>query len=543
MHAATTRSPGTDAPQRGAAARDACELEAATARMLAEGGDARIALSSAGVNRYGCAPRPDAALIAFGSCTASVVSAPAFAAATTLHARLLARPQRYRDEVERLRHDLLVLSGAAGVPGTQAVLGASGTDLHLFAAHLAARDRGAPLQAVMAQAAETGSGVAAALSALHFGSRTCQGERVVEGAPVGAASLRAPAGVRLRHADGSLRDADAVDADFAAHAQRIVRSGGRCLLVLTDVSKTGLIAPSPECALRLQAAFGDRLDVLVDACQFRIAPATLRGYLAHGFMVAITGSKFITGPAFSGALLLPPELAERAGTLPLQALRGYSTLPDWPRRWPAAAALDDAANGGLLLRWEAALTELRRFRAVPPPAIETFLRDWGRAVADRIAHDPCFAALPVAPLVRATSPSEGDWDRLQTIFPFVVLRARAGGRSQPMGADETARLYRRLQPSEGALPTLAPERRPRALRVQLGQPVPCGSSIGAPVSALRICASARWVADAAGSPQGTGHAVRRAMLALDRLALLARQLDGGNIALACDGPGNARLAA
>ncbi|MDE2628184.1 MAG: hypothetical protein KGL99_13610 [Burkholderiales bacterium] len=543
MHATDTRSPGADAPQRRAAAPRASELEAATARVLTEGGDARIALSSAGVNRYGCAPRPDARLIAFGSCTASVVSAPAFAAATALHSRLRAHPGHYRDEIERLRHELRVLSGAADVPGTQVVLGASGTDLHLFAAHLAARDRGAPLQAVMAQAAETGSGVAAALSALHFGSHTCQGERVVAGAPVAAASLRAPAGVRLRDADGSVRDADAVDAEFTTHAQRIVRSGGRCLLVLTDVSKTGLLAPSPACALRLRAAFGDRLDVLVDACQFRIAPATLRGYLAHGFMVAITGSKFITGPAFSGALLLPPELAERASTLPLQALRGYSTLPDWPRRWPAAAALDDAANPGLLLRWEAALTELHRFRAVPPAAIEAFLIDWGRAVAERIAQDPCFAALPVPPLRRATSPSDGGWDHLQTIFPFVVRRVGAGGRSRPLSADETALLYRRLQASDLAPPPRASEPPARGLRVQLGQPVPCGPRDGVPVSALRICASARWVADAAGSPHGTGHAVRQAMRAFDRLALLAQQLDGDFDAAACGTPRDASMAA
>ena len=172
-----------------------------------------------------------------------------------------------------------------------------------------------------------------------------------------------------------------------------------------------------------------------------------------------------------------------------------------------------------------------------------FLIDWGRAVADRIARDPCFAALPVPPLVRATSPSEGVWDRLQTIFPFVVHRARAGGRPRPLSADETALLYRLLQRSEGALPSLAPERQARALRVQLGQPVPCGSRDGVPVSALRICASARWVADAAGSPQGTGHAVRQAMLAFDRLALLARQLDGDDTATACEGPGNAWMAA
>ena len=128
--------------------------------------------------------------------------------------------------------------------------------------------------------------------------------------------------------------------------------------------------------------------------------------------------------------------------------------------------------------------------------------------------------------------------------PYLELFQWLEGKApRPLSADDTALLYRRLHPYDSALPPLAPERPAQAPRVQLGQPVPCGSRDGVPVSALRICASARWVADAAGSPQGTGHAVRQAMLAFDRLAQLARQLDGDDTATACEGPGNAWMAA
>jgi len=120
---------------------------------------------------------------------------------------------------------------------------------------------------------------------------------VLKGAPIEGCSGRVPAAVALRHADGTPRHADEIDAEFVSHAQRIVRSGGRCLVVLTDLSKTGLLAPSPACATRLKT-LRQQLDVLVDACQFRLSPSTLRSYLEQGFMVAITGSKFLPGRRF-----------------------------------------------------------------------------------------------------------------------------------------------------------------------------------------------------------------------------------------------------
>jgi hypothetical protein len=73
------------------------------------------------------------------------------------------------------------------------------------------------------------------------------------------------------------------------------------------------------------------------------------------------------------------------------------------------------------------------------------------------------------------------------------------------------------------------------LRVQLGQPVRCGTRAGVPVSALRICASARWAVAAAGTPDECDRAVRQAMSAFDKLALLARRLHRNDLGLAARG--------
>jgi hypothetical protein len=332
--------------------------------------------------------------------------------------------------------------------------------------------------------------------------------------------LSPPAVVRLRGDDGMPRDSGEIDSDFESQTEAIVRSGARCLLSLTDLTKTGLLAPSPACAVRLQDRFRDKIDVLVDACQYRLTPTTLGAYLKQGFMVAVTGSKFVTGPAFCAALLLPPGFTRRARDTKLLALRAYSARCDWPQQWPAAAALAADANIGLMLRWEAAIAELRLFRAVPDLAIDKFLDAWGEAVASRIAADPAFEALPVPRIDRAGLAGSSGWDRLQTIFPFVVSRRAEDGTAIALSRSETTHLHGEMQRAvieaegcEGADPIAR-------TRIQLGQPVPCGARNGTQVSALRICASARWVAESATTDKGTERAVRLAMRAFDKLKFL-----------------------
>src|SRR6185437_3015635 len=88
-----------------------------TAQLLTEGGDARIELDAVtGVNKYGCAPLPDAGMIALGSSTASIISERSFAAAESLRANLLASNPAsdhaaYATEMNRTRRELLSLHG------------------------------------------------------------------------------------------------------------------------------------------------------------------------------------------------------------------------------------------------------------------------------------------------------------------------------------------------------------------------------------------------------------------------------------------------
>jgi len=458
-----------------------------TEQLLVSGGDARIALDPhSGLNKYGCRPYPDPQMLALGSSTASLISAAGFAAAGQLRDRLLQElgaesfEAIYAREMQRVRMALLRDLSDGDV---ELVFTTSGTDAHAVAARHVAAASVSPLRVVMVEEVETGSGVAEALRGQDFAGSACEDGRI------GAIEVLS---VPLREADGTTRPADHVDADVVVRVDEAVAQGGRVLLVMVDQSKTGLIAPSPACVAGLHRRHPESLDILVDACQFRIATPTLRAYLQQGFMVALTGSKFFTGPSFSGALLFPASLGRRL-KIPTGDEAG-------------------APNFGLLLRWEAALVELNRFRAVPEAFVIRFMRTFEQVVQQRLTDDPHFEPLEVASLERQPLATQRSWDHIQSIFPFMLHRPEAAGGRRPLNREETLEIYRQL-PVAGA----------SGLRCQLGQPVACGTREGIPVSAVRLCISARLIADACG-PEGMDEIIAGASAALDKTAWLIDRL-------------------
>ena len=487
-----------------------------TEQLLTQGGDERLSPVAPGrLNKYGCAPVPDVGLAAFGSSTATSISETGFAAADRLRSALLAEAGAvdaevlYSRECDRVRDTLKRLCGIDDLAGLDVALAASGTDLHLIAAEWASGCSAKAPLVIMMEASETGSGVVAALGGRHFGEASPQGAVLVAGAPVDQRNAPEVAQVAIRHADGTPRALAEVHADIEAQVVRAVAADRRVMLIALDVSKTGLLVPSPAWVASLRKRWPRYLDVLVDACQFRLSPASLRRYLDAGCLVAMTGSKFLTGPTFCGALFIPAALTARLRDRPLPpALSAYCARAEWPRGWAAATHLDDATNFGLLLRWEAALAELQAFSQVPAAKAREFVEAFAAAVGRHVDAQPALQALQIHPLARGGD-GDASWDAVPTIFPFVLHRLAADGARVPLTRAETQDLYRQLA-DDAAGP-----------RCQLGQPVACGSRDGVPVSALRLCLSARLIVEAtADDGAAAATVIARALAALDKLAHL-----------------------
>jgi selenocysteine lyase/cysteine desulfurase len=487
---------------------------AGVGRLLCEGGDERIVLDPlTSLNRYLCAAEPDPGLAAFGSSTASTISPAGFAAAERLAEELADELRRrpavavYQQRIEALRIELLRLCGLEQRRGVEVLIASSGTDLHRLLAGLLGSSAGRPLLAIIGEPAETGSGVPSALT----------GERT-------AIELTS---VPARAADGRLRDEATVDADVEALAVRAVGELRRVLLVVTDVSKTGLVSPSVAMARELCRRFPGWIDVLVDACQMRASSRTLGGYLDLGWMVAVTGSKFLTGPAFSGALFVPRKAADRlkARRLPKDR-QGLSVRADWPGGWAAAGGLEEAANFGLLVRWEAALAELRAFRQVAEDDVRAFLAGFERAARETMAAHAELEPVAVRRPAREPLPT-GGWDETPSIFPFLLKGPRGW-----LGPEQVQRIWGLMRHNLAGHARSSAEaviQMAAAPRVELGQPVSCGERGGAPVSALRLCASARLVTEASRGPASATGVLVRTRQALAKAAWLTREVAEGRL--------------
>jgi hypothetical protein len=392
---------------------------------MEQGGDVRLGIDPiTGLNGYGCSHRPRPWAVTFASSTASSSSERGFLGAEAARRRMIAASfaesagASVTCEAEQVRqalaqHFLLP-------PQTAVVLAASGTDSELIALALAAAAEDRPITNILLAPEETGSGVPLAARGRHFAIDTARGASVPKGEIVpgfrGDTSL---VPIAVRQPDGGVRSAAEVDADCAAAVATAIAGGQRPVLHILDVSKTGLRAPSMGCAAALGAQYGEAMDVIVDACQTRLNPGTVRDYIARGWIVQITGSKFFTGPPFSGALLAPARVAARLAVRPLpEGLALYSGRAEWPSSQRGLERLLPDGNHGLVMRWQAALAEMQAFAEVPAAR--------RRAVLHRfVGHvDRCIAETPGLVAVNHCPAGENlvDWDATETIRCFAICQ-------------------------------------------------------------------------------------------------------------------------
>jgi len=430
--------------------------------LIASGGDDRIWPDPiTRRNRYGAPATPAPDELWFSSSTACAVSPRGWEAASEA---LDSLTESGRCGVggwfDGLRSRLAALYGA---PGTEVVLSASGTEAELVALQIALAMADGPLVNIVVAPAETGSGVPAAAAGRHFlgraslGGAVSKGERLCgwDGTALSVETLE------IRASCGAPRTQSEIDDEAMAKADAAVAGGAFALLHVLDASKTGRPGVSRRAAAAIAWRHAGRVLVVVDACQLRCSPETVRDDLDAGFAVMITGSKFAGGPAFCGALLLPVQLAELVNRVrcPASPLAPYSAKLDWPAalRPAFAAGLAHPINLGLGLRWSAALAQIEAYYRLPASRRETLLVGFEAAVRARVAADLGLALLDD-----------------EIVAPGLVPIVHADG-SDPRG------VYEALQnPADGSRPC------------HLGQPVAIG-----PRTALRVCASMPMISDLA----------------------------------------------
>lgn len=315
----------------------------------------------------------------------------------------------------------------------------------------------------------------------------------LEGLDVGLAGLseRCTAQpIYLRSERGERLEPAIVDAAVGAAADAAVAGGATVVVHMVAHSKTGLRAPSVHQVEQLRERHGDRIIVLMDAAQGRVAPVDIRRALAMNYVVLFTGSKFYSGPPFSGALFLPSAWGADPGALP-EGLVDWLSVADLPDDWHEARdGLVVDANPGLIARWEAALAEIEAYHAIGPDRRSIVYHAFAAAFMGVFGPAPTVELdIPMPPVHQLASGLGA--------FPS-VFSLRIRGADGWLGADRLRRLHAELDSVVvGEDPALAKQ-------FHLGQPVTLGPPRDAPVAVLRVALGARLVREYADTPDGGG---------------------------------------
>lgn len=222
----------------------------------------------------------------------------------------------------------------------------------------------------------------------------------------------------------------------------------------------------------------------------------MREHITRQRLVTITGSKFLGGLPFRGAIIVPAFFRSHIQCAPINSymskeLAAYTTASDWPRSWTnirrCLVALSPSpltSNIGQFLRLTAAIYELRRYWAVLPKKREQFIVKAGVVIQTALSSVPDIIE-PLEDMNRSHFFDEDDEEfRYPTIFPFLIRQ-----RGKENGFFDQAsckRLYQELCIPTNAFPVVC----------LIGQPVTFTVSYHRePVVALRLSIDARIVAD------------------------------------------------
>lgn len=452
--------------------------------ILLSNGDSRIRTDPrTGKNRYGTTLRPRPEAVHFSSSTASSISDYGFLFCDMLRRDLLGHVVETGIDGSELRarlSDAVVgeLCKLCGLEREAAdgIVAPSGTDTEVLAvllARAAAPDR--PLVNILIAPEETGRGVTLAATGRYFDEQAATGAPVEKGAEIWP-------GARISHVEIGIRDPagervplEELDARVLAAGRAALDGGARVLVHGLIGSKTGLSGPSHAAVERLQALAPDRVDVVVDACQMRVCHGQLGACVERGWMVQVSGSKSLTGPPFSGALLVPPSMRDRVGTVPALLRPGVGYPEDWSAWWSARIGRSPVPPAfGAPFRWLPALLEAKLLDRVPDRLRTQMLERFRAEVTNRLARDPSFQVLP-----REASDGGSYSDQMakHSIISFQVLARLRDGSRAALNEAECRRIFELLnQDARGVLPSAS--RTQQALLKQefhIGQPVALGS--------------------------------------------------------------------
>lgn len=472
-----------------------------TEYLLMDGGDLRLNIDEINLlNKYGCRPFPRPEAFTFASSTATSVSNFAFDKTDKVRSILIKDSLRNGFKNSTIKFSELLKNNLKKIfelkEECQIIFSPSGTDSSLEIAGITQVICDKDITHVLIASDETGSGVPSALRGCHFENTTALNYPVKKGDRIEGFRDIDLIEIPFRDENGALKSASKLDEEVFNAVSKTNALGRHVVLHTMDQSKLGYQSPSIEMMQSLDTLKGLSMQVIVDAAQLRLDPTDIQNYLNKGFIVSITGSKYFTGPPYSGALILPESVSKlincATNKLP-KGLTQYYNFSDWPTSWFCSDDLPGGYNFGSYMRWNAAIVEMDRYFKTPVlyrnMGIEMFCNFIEDSIKEASFLEPVYAN---ETKTNNFSSKEFGIRNIRTIFPFFILN-----NEEVLSVDKVKKLYALLNSDISAQFKDAPLKIARlaAQKCHIGQAVNVKYSNDIQSAILRISLGARVISE------------------------------------------------
>jgi hypothetical protein len=356
--------------------------------ILISGSDERsIILPETGKNKYFIDPVDHEGLLCRGSCTCNFLNEPSEEAVRKTYQVYQAKG--YETVLSHQLERLYALLSKNYFNEYDILIAPSGSDLAYIPLLIAdILHHGKKITSIVTCPEELGSGSRLAMMGQYFYQKNQFGEEVQKGA-------QAFKHLKIRLHSFSARKKNGEIANYDEDILTLMRNS-------KDEAILGHLVVGSKSGIE------DNLDIIpeapkeviwtVDLCQLRNSSSLIHKLLDRNCMIMITGSKFYQAPPFCGVMLIPKSISEKVAAYRGPIDQGFTRLfsrLNLPFSWSHLSTyFKPDENLGLLLRWEAAISEMEALDRIPSDVSQNMIDKWHDVVREEIARHEELELMP-----------------------------------------------------------------------------------------------------------------------------------------------------
>jgi len=354
---------------------------------IVKGGDERITLNANGLNKYHGNPLIYQSVFNRGSCTMSNLNIDSKRAVDKMLDRL--KKEDYNKLLDEQQRQFKKLIDKNPSHDFDVFYAPSGSDLCYYPimfSRILQPEK--PIFSVVTCPEELGTGSNTAIKGKYFFGTNQFEENVEKGVNIHsdvniiqqAFPARDQEGNILNHKNDILKTIDEKSKDHQVIANLVIGS------------KSGIVDN-----ISMIPRANDNVFWVIDVCQMRTTPKLISSLIRLNCMVMLTGSKFYQSPPFCGALLVPKTISSKLNNISEKAvepfLKIFSTSDISPSHPKLRSKFRENENYGTLLRWEAAISEMKLLSFFGEDMVTSAIDRWNAFVISQLQINSDFFEL------------------------------------------------------------------------------------------------------------------------------------------------------